>query len=117
MTGLALSQPIPGADDESKAFLDWANSLPPEAVPQSGSALFNAYKRIEDGDAPAEAEQLVARLRQHAMSNPEFSTLFYNRQYAARNPMYASGPNAFLVEAVERLRPGRALDVGIGDGR
>lgn len=93
--------------------------MPPDAFPQSGSALFNAYKtkRIEDGAAPAKAEQLVDRFWQYAMSNPEFSTLFYNRQSAARNPMYASGTNAFLAEVVERLRPGPALDVGIGDGR
>jgi hypothetical protein len=52
-----------------------------ESIPRLGERFaagrFNAYKakRIEDGVASGEADQLVASLRKYAMSNSEFSTL------------------------------------------
>lgn len=40
----------------------------------------------------------------------------YNDVYA-RTPTFNTSPNQFLVEAVEGLKPGRALDAGMGQGR
>jgi SAM-dependent methyltransferase len=120
MTALALCQSGPRGRDEWKAFLGWANGLSPDAFPASGLTLLDAYRKklIEDGVSSADADQVVTRLREYAKSNPEpFSTLFYNKQYASRNPIYSTAPNAFLVEVVQELRPGRALELGIGDGR
>ena len=101
MTAFTLSQSRPVTGDDWKAFLEWANTMPPDEFPDSGPALLNGYRKklIEDGMASAAADQVVARVREYVQNNPgPFSTLFYNKQYARRNPMYATGPNAFLVE-------------------
>jgi SAM-dependent methyltransferase len=114
---VANCQSGPAAGDEWNAFLEWANALPPDTFPASGSALFNAYKmKLTQGGVTA-ADQVVARLREYALTNPGFSTVFFNKHYAKRDPIYASGPNAFLVEVARGLRPGRAMDVGMGEGR
>ena len=41
----------------------------------------------------------------------------WNRILTAPKPGFNTKPNAFLVEMTKGLRPGRALDVGMGQGR
>jgi SAM-dependent methyltransferase len=42
---------------------------------------------------------------------------FWNRALTSATPRFNTGPNAFLVEIVRGVKPGRALDVGMGQGR
>jgi SAM-dependent methyltransferase len=41
----------------------------------------------------------------------------WNRRYATSDLIWTAEPNRFLVEQVEGLAPGRALDVAAGEGR
>jgi SAM-dependent methyltransferase len=41
----------------------------------------------------------------------------WNRILTAPSPRFNTKPNAFLVEVTRRLTPGKALDVGMGQGR
>lgn len=116
---LARGQPASASDNEWKAFLDWASAVPPDSFPASGGAVLNAYKAklITDGLGAADAEQLIERLRKRANSGPEFQVIAYNKMYGSRDSVYTTAPNSLLVEVVQELRPGRALDVGMGEGR
>lgn len=42
---------------------------------------------------------------------------FWDRVYSDTNPVFPTAPNAFLTEVVKGLKPGRALEIGIGQGR
>ncbi len=41
----------------------------------------------------------------------------WNERYAAAEMVWSSEPNQFVVETCAGLRPGRALDLGAGEGR
>jgi 2-polyprenyl-3-methyl-5-hydroxy-6-metoxy-1,4-benzoquinol methylase len=41
----------------------------------------------------------------------------WDRRYAEAELVWSVGPNRFLVEEVESLQPGRALDLACGEGR
>ena len=41
----------------------------------------------------------------------------WNRRYSAADLLWTAAPSRILVGEVEQLRPGRALDVGCGEGR
>ena len=41
----------------------------------------------------------------------------WNARYAATRSMWSEEPNVFLVAKTERMKPGRALDLGCGEGR
>ena len=41
----------------------------------------------------------------------------WDERHAARDPIESLGPDPTLVEEIGSLRPGRALDLGAGDGR
>ena len=41
----------------------------------------------------------------------------WDQRYVGRELVWTSEPNRFLVQAVEGLAPGRALDLACGEGR
>lgn len=41
----------------------------------------------------------------------------WDRVYSTPTPSFSTAPNAFLVEVAKELKPGRALDIGMGQGR
>ena len=41
----------------------------------------------------------------------------FNKLYAGSSKLFTAAPNAFLARAVTGLKPGRALDVAMGQGR
>jgi 2-polyprenyl-3-methyl-5-hydroxy-6-metoxy-1,4-benzoquinol methylase len=42
---------------------------------------------------------------------------YWDRAYSDPSLVFNTAPNAFLTEVVKGLKPGRALDIGIGQGR
>ncbi len=41
----------------------------------------------------------------------------WDRVYSDPVPIFSTAPNAFMAEVVKGLKPGRALDIGMGQGR
>ena len=41
----------------------------------------------------------------------------WNRTYSNPTPPFNTAPNAFLTDVVKTLKPGRALEIGMGQGR
>jgi SAM-dependent methyltransferase len=41
----------------------------------------------------------------------------WDRTYANPDPHFSTEPNAFLAEVVKEVKPGRALEIGMGQGR
>ena len=51
------------------------------------------------------------------MEARESPSAFWNRRYEAADRLWTAEPNAFLVDFAAGLEPGRALDLGAGEGR
>ena len=47
----------------------------------------------------------------------QLQSLFFDRTYSSDTPRFNTKPNLLLVEAVRGLKPGRALDIHMGQGR
>ena len=43
--------------------------------------------------------------------------MYFDKIYGKDQPGFSADPNAFLVEVVSLLQPGKAVDLGMGDGR
>lgn len=61
-----------------------------------------------------ERERRLALLRS---SRPALEIDYWNRFYANPESKFNRAPNQFLVEVVKDLKPGAALDYGMGEGR
>lgn len=51
------------------------------------------------------------------MTAPESPASFWNRRYEEADRLWPAEPNALLAEFAGELQPGRALDLGAGEGR
>jgi len=98
------------------SFRSWSRDLPPadRAAPDAVLAKYRD-KLTGEGVAAAEIERRLAliRTKRQALEND-----FWNRFFTATdNPGFNTEPNAFLVSIAEQRKPGKALDVGMGEGR
>jgi 2-polyprenyl-3-methyl-5-hydroxy-6-metoxy-1,4-benzoquinol methylase len=73
---------------------------------------------IKNGLSEQEADQQLAKYWQRAYRDPEGSRILWNKLYAAKDaPIFVARPSAFLIRTVDGIPPGKALDVGMGQGR
>lgn len=96
-------------------FVSWVRKLPPEAH-QHPDRVEADYRTLlaSEGLSAAEIERHF-RVIDEFERKSEVDT--WNRILTAPVPSFNTKPNAFLVEMTRSLTPGRALDVGMGQGR
>lgn len=87
----------------------------PVAVQRSAEVLdtYRAYL-VGKGEDAADAESKIRVIRQQGTSA---EVERWNRILTAEKPAFNVEPNAFLVEMMKGRKPGRSLDVGMGQGR
>ena len=99
-----------------EAFRSWINSQPAEVQRADDDVVFQRYGAAlqAGGKSQQEAASTIELLRQ---IGDRAEVERWNRILTAPKPGFSTKPNAFLVEMTKGLRPGRALDVGMGQGR
>ncbi|HSK11480.1 MAG TPA: class I SAM-dependent methyltransferase [Vicinamibacterales bacterium] len=115
LTGFAgPSQPD---DDRTwKEFVGWLETAP--EVPDVRTALQRYRDHVVAGGATGpEADRQVAAVVRLIRERSDGWRLLFNRIYANSTPGFSTQPNGLLVATVEERPPGRALDVGMGQGR
>jgi SAM-dependent methyltransferase len=82
----------------------------------SDDVVFKRYaaELIRKGQTPGQAEATITRLKQ---TGDRAEVELWNRILTAEKPRFNTEPNAFLVEMTRDVKPGRSLDVGMGQGR
>lgn len=97
------------------SFRDWMqSSVPPRQRAPEIVADRYREKLAAEGVAAAEIERRLTLLRTRRQ---ELENDFWNRFFTLDRPAFNTEPNAFLVSVVEGRKPGKALDVGMGEGR
>jgi len=94
----------------------WFTKLPP-AVQRGGEADVEARYRDylkQQGLTPSAIDAEVGIIRQQGK---RLEVDLWNRVLTAEHPRFNTNPNAFLVEMAKDRKPGKALDVGMGQGR
>jgi SAM-dependent methyltransferase len=94
-----------------KAFLSWKEA--PENRTLEWGELTERYKKrlMAAGMKPDDAAQTISIIA----SRDEGS--YYDPVYTSPEPKFLTSPSKLLIEAVANRKPGRALDVGMGQGR
>jgi SAM-dependent methyltransferase len=106
----------PDPDAQWKVFLAWLNAQPPNSKPAD---LLRPYRAelIRQGTLPAEADREMERLGQLAFTRPDGAKILWNKVYGGYDPIFIQTPNALVANAIEGRKPGKALDIGMGQGR
>ena len=100
-----------------RTFLEWLPKAP--SVDGPPSVVFNAYRDllIKTGVSIQEADQRLDVIRRMHRERPDAWRVMFNNIYTSEKPGFATEPNALLISTVEGRKPGRALDIGMGQGR
>ncbi len=98
-------------------FIGWA-----KAHPAAKSLQDYRTRLVENGLTPAQADERLALIPKLINENPayrrEISVISFNALYRApEQDRFTLEPNAFLASTIKDLKPGRALDVAMGQGR
>jgi SAM-dependent methyltransferase len=101
--------------DFYQSFRQWVMTLPIAERRQVDEVLRQYREKLtKESVEPAEIERRATLVRTR---RDELEADFWNRFFTAPNPGFNTEPNAFLVSVVDKRKPGRALDVGMGEGR
>lgn len=110
----AQGEPAPPQSDQQiyEAFRAWVTQQPPGDT----TPVFDRYRKVlaSAGVAPDEVER---RVRVIQTEGRRLEVDRWNRILTAEKPTFNTHPNAFLVRTIQGRTPGRALDVGMGQGR
>jgi 2-polyprenyl-3-methyl-5-hydroxy-6-metoxy-1,4-benzoquinol methylase len=103
-------------DQVWSGFLDYLKQAPPLNGPLE--ALQGFEKSLIAADVPREeAVRQFGVVKRLISIRADWWPLMFDRIYASDRPNFSQNPSTVLVEAIEGVKPGRALDVAMGQGR
>lgn len=107
--------PTPEQLETYATFRRWV-TMQPDLRDADDDVVFTRYGRVlvQQGFTDAQATATIATLR--ALGD-RAEVERWNQVFTAEPPRFNTAPNAFLVEMTKGMTPGRALDVGMGQGR
>src|SRR6266576_2740566 len=96
-----------------EAFRAWITSQPTTLQNADDEVVFQRYgtELRRQGQSEGDVATTIASLKTIG-DRAEIER--WNRILTAPNPAFNTSPNAFLVEMTKGLKPGRSLDVGMG---
>ncbi len=114
----SLSAQTPSASADAQQLFDryriWTATVPPEQrSPAALADLYRTHLRAQ-GATEADAARQLALIEQEGK---RLEAERWNQYFTRAVPAFNTGPNAFMVDVVKDRTPGRALDVGMGQGR
>lgn len=97
-------------------FMAWLPDAPPLSGPRE---LFDRYheRNLAAGLSAAEAEHAGTVVQRLMQQREDAWPIMFDNIYSGSGAGFSAAPNALLTEFVGELKPGRALDVGVGQGR
>jgi SAM-dependent methyltransferase len=98
------------------AFRDWITTQGPDLQKASDDVVYERYaaELRRQGKSDREAASTIAALRK---IGDRAEVEMWNRILTSPKAAFSREPNAFLVTMTKDLKPGRSLDVGMGQGR
>jgi SAM-dependent methyltransferase len=116
LAGSLSAQNQQNDDQVWAAFLAYLKSAPPLNGPAEGLAGFQK-SLVASGVNAEEAARQFGVVKRLASVRGDWWPLMFDRIYASERPVFNQNPSTVLVTAIEGLKPGRALDVAMGQGR
>jgi SAM-dependent methyltransferase len=114
--GHATQAPTPEQLKTYEVFRAWIGRQPAEVQRASDEVVFTRYaaELRSQGRSDKEIASTIELLKK---TGDRAEVERWNQILTAAKPVFNTAPNAFLAEMIKGVQPGRALDVGMGQGR
>jgi Tellurite resistance protein TehB len=110
------AQPTAEQQQAYATFRAWFAKQPPDVQRAPDAVVFERYAAELKVQGKSDQE-VASTIQTLIMVGDRAEIEFWNRILTAPKPRFNTAPNAFLAEMIKGLKPGRALDVGMGQGR
>jgi SAM-dependent methyltransferase len=112
----SAATPTPQEVETYESFRAWITMQPPDVQGAADAVVYERYAAVlrKQGKSEADATTTIASLK---AIGDRAEVERWNRVLTAADPLFNTSPNAFLVAVTKGLKPGRSLDVGMGQGR
>ena len=102
--------------DRWAAFIAFIARAPAAEHP---GVLFDGFRRdlVARGATAEQAEQEMRDVMAATRTRTDWAAPMFDRIYTSSEPLFNQRPNAFTARIAADRRPGRALDIAIGQGR
>jgi SAM-dependent methyltransferase len=114
LTAVLLAAQIPSFNFYPE-FRRWWFALPAEQRRPLDAVIDRYQQRL--GSEGVSADEIARRVNLIRTRRQELENDFWDRYFTTDKPEFNTAPNSFLVSVLDHRRPGRALDVGMGEGR
>lgn len=110
LLGLMLTDPL-----SWKEFSEWFRK---EGKPGAAAEVLKAYgEKLQSAGVP-DVEKRTAEVREYMNTHPkEALTLHFDRIYTWADAPFSRQPSQLLMKVASGRKPGRALDIAMGQGR
>jgi SAM-dependent methyltransferase len=109
---LAVAEEQPSDREVLRAFLEWAHSQG-----LGGSPAKYRFKLTSDGLSPAEVDRRMKIITDPSRQTERIDEFWSLMAEKPGNAQFRTTPSKWLVQCVGGSKPGRALDLGMGQGR
>jgi predicted O-methyltransferase YrrM len=112
----AFAQPPTSNDDIWKDFTTWLRKQPPNSKPND---LIDSYRQSlrRQGLPETETGRRMKVVGDSIFTRRKGVELLWDKVFAGNDPIFLETPSALVRIAIEGRQPGKALDVGMGQGR
>jgi SAM-dependent methyltransferase len=111
-----VAQAQPSDDRVWSGFLAYLKQAPPLNGPLEALQGFEK-SLVANGVPREEATRQFGVVKRLISVRADWWPLMFDRIYASDRPNFSQNPSTVLIEAIEGVKPGRALDVAMGQGR
>ncbi len=113
---LAFAQPSISDEDVWKNFTAWLERQAPNSKPND---LIISYREslLKQGIAEGETGRRMGVVSNFIFTRRKGVELLWDKVYGGNNPIFIQSPSAVVMNAIEGRKSGKALDVGMGQGR
>ena len=110
-------QPAPATDTEIwNDFTSWLQRQQPNSKPGDLIALYRE-NLLKQGVSKEEAGRRMSVVSDSIFTRRKGVEALWDKVYAGINPIFIQTPSAIVMSAIQGRKPGRALDIGMGQGR
>lgn len=113
---LALALPAQTDQQVYERFRSWFNQQPVQVQRGPDAEVESRYRAYLKQQGLAEAE-IDSQIHIVDQQGRRLEVERWNQILTAEQPRFNTNPNGFLVEMAKSRKPGKALDVGMGQGR
>lgn len=98
-------------------FLAWYKSYRGSFMPADVAKAYAGQLAAKGVAKPEIDTRLAAITKAVRAMPPEFTALHFDHIYQSEKPPFRTDPSRFLLRVIEGRKPGKALDVAMGQGR